>query len=117
MKILLCDDSNSVHSVLSMILEDLGHALVGTFNAYELISQFENSPPFDVIVLDSEMPKVSGMEALQFLQRSGCSTPIIMLTGKNSASNIKLAKEAGASSYIMKPFTKNLIEGALKQLN
>ena len=86
------------------------------YNACELISQFQAKQSYDVIFLDWEMPEINGLEALHFLKRSGCQIPIIMLTGKNSESNIDQAFKAGAKNYLMKPFTEDLIQGALEDL-
>jgi two-component system chemotaxis response regulator CheY len=61
---------------------------------------------------------MNGPDAYQSLKASGCKTPVVMMTSKNSMSDLTQMLEAGVSEYIMKPFTPDILieklEGALK---
>ncbi len=113
MKILLCDDSKSVHNMMKIQLADSEYKVESSFNAAELVAKFESQDDIDIILLDWEMPKVTGLQALQFLRASGCRVPIFMLTGKNTEAHILEANKLGASGYIMKPFTQEIIMEAI----
>lgn len=109
MKLLLCDDSKAVHNMMKIMLEDTGHSVTSFYNAIDLILHIESAIEFDKILLDWEMPTLCGLSALKFMRSSGIASPIIMLTGKNSESHIEEAMACGANSYIIKPFTKDLV--------
>ncbi|SMF52488.1 response regulator transcription factor [Pseudobacteriovorax antillogorgiicola] len=117
MKVIICDDSKAVHSMITMYLDDTPYEVESVFDAVDLVVKVEQGKgDTSAIFLDWEMPKINGLETLRFLRKSGCSTPIIMLTGKNSESHIRDAMDSGAHSYVMKPFTKDLVMAALKSI-
>ena len=62
-----------------------------------------------MILLDWEMPRMTGVDALKALRQGGCAIPIIMVTSRNNVKNITEALENGATEYIMKPFTKDIL--------
>lgn len=113
MKILLCDDSKSVHAMFKSMMADTGHTVLDAFDAVDLVAHLENQCDVSAVLLDWEMPDVNGIEALRLLRNSGFILPIIMLTGKNSEANIQEALADGATAYIMKPFTRDLVLSAL----
>ncbi len=59
--------------------------------------------PFDAIVLDWDLPDLPGIEVCREMRASGCSLPILMLTGKSSISEKERAFDAGADDYLTKP--------------
>ncbi len=97
-------------------LADGEFTVESAFNAAELVAKFESQEDIDIIFLDWEMPKITGLQVLAFLRASGCRLPIFMLTGNNSESHILEAGKLGASGYIMKPFTQGLIMEAIGKL-
>ncbi|MGB0523146.1 MAG: ATP-binding protein [Flammeovirgaceae bacterium] len=76
------------------------------FEALEIIEQAEE--PFDLMVLDVMMPKMSGYEVCQKVRKQYLASelPIVMLTAKNQVSDLISGFEAGANDYLTKPFTK-----------
>lgn len=60
--------------------------------------------PVDVILMDWNMPNLSGLEALKLIRASGSKTPVIMVTTEAERSRVIDAIKAGASNYIVKPF-------------
>lgn len=58
----------------------------------------------ELIVLDLQLPKLSGLELCRQLRRSGCRTPILMLTARDSTADIVAGLDAGANDYLVKPF-------------
>jgi len=59
----------------------------------------------DLIILDWEMPKVSGIDVLRSIRKRDKKTPIIMATGKTEIDDMVKAFDSGASNFIPKPFT------------
>ena len=109
MKILVTDDSKSVHGFIGAMFVDTEHKLEHAYDGVEALEMIKNGLTVDVILLDWEMPKLSGVEALKGLRQEGCDTPILMVTSRNSVKNISEALENGANEYIMKPFTKDIL--------
>jgi two-component system, OmpR family, copper resistance phosphate regulon response regulator CusR len=69
--------------------EALGHALAGQF---------------DIILLDYMLPKRSGPEVAAEIRRAGRAVPILMLTARDDAHDIRTALGAGVNAYVTKPF-------------
>ena len=59
---------------------------------------------YDLIITDIMMPKIDGYEFIKQLRVKGNSTPVIMLTAKDSLDNKILGLDSGADDYIVKPF-------------
>ena len=76
------------------------------FEALEIVEQAEE--PFDLMILDVMMPKMSGYEVCQKIreQYQPSELPILMLTAKNQVTDLITGFESGANDYLTKPFTK-----------
>jgi DNA-binding response OmpR family regulator len=59
---------------------------------------------YDLVILDWNLPGMSGPEVLKKLRGSGCSTPVLMLTGKSNIMDKTEGFDAGADDYLTKPF-------------
>ena len=118
MHIMSIDDSKAVHAYLSEAFEGTACTMEHYFDgkqAIEAVSKPEAKAP-DVILLDWEMPVMSGIDALPVLRAKLPHTIIIMATSKNALSDIASALGNGASDYIMKPFTKEILIDKIEQL-
>lgn len=108
--ILCIDDSKSVHVFLKHCLSEICENMTSVYDGEEAVELFQKSQPkFDIIFLDWEMPKKTGPETFEEFKKMGITTPVIMLTSKNSADNIMQMLSAGVSEYVMKPFTKDIL--------
>ena len=58
---------------------------------------------FDLIMLDWNMPKIQGLDALKAIRASGNTTPVMMVTGSKERTQVMEAFEGGANDYIIKP--------------
>lgn len=110
MKILIVDDSKSIHAYLRDLLEAQKHILTHAYNGKEAVDLCTSgSGAFDIILLDWEMPILTGPETLRELKRTSCPASIIMMTSHNKPEEIQSMLEAGAAEYIMKPFTDDIV--------
>ena len=103
--ILAVDDSDIIISLLQVLIEADGYQFASADCAAEakaLISQQH----FDLILMDIEMPEMSGIELLTELTQQSLlkDTKVVMLTGKTDVEHVKQCLELGAISYILKPF-------------
>lgn len=65
--------------------------------------------PFDVIVLDVQLPKMDGMTVVRRLRSHGNQTPIVMLTARDARSEIVKGLNLGADDYVTKPFSFDVL--------
>ena len=109
-KILMVDDSKSVHAfVRSLLRERADVALTSAMHGQEAIEKLAAEDAFDLILLDWEMPVMNGPETLRHLVAMRQKAPVIMMTTKSAPTEIQAMLEAGASEYIMKPFTVDIL--------
>ena len=110
-KILLVDDEESLVMLLTERLKFNGYDVITAADGQEGLDKAKKEKP-DLILLDVMMPKMNGYQVsrlLKFDQRFK-HIPIIMLTARTQAIDMKTGKETGADAYITKPFeSENLI--------
>lgn len=114
MRILIVDDSRSVHAFIKAALP--GHEFQDAFDGAEATRILEGTPPFDLIFLDWEMPLMSGIDCLIALRGRGVETKVVMVTSKNGVEDIAIALDKGANDYVMKPFTADILRERLSML-
>ncbi|ODT73967.1 MAG: two-component system response regulator [Pelagibacterium sp. SCN 64-44] len=108
---LIVDDSSVVRKVARRILEDLDYSVDEAEDGQEAIDKCRQKMP-DTILLDWNMPIMSGLEFLKLLRAYiGGETPrVIYCTVENDIGAIALALKAGADDYMMKPFDRTILE-------
>ena len=100
--ILLIDDEASIRRTLKEILEFEKYQVLEAPDGYVAIEIFKKSP-IDVVLLDIKMPKMDGLEVLDFLQEINPEIPVIMISGHGSSDTAVEAVKKGAFDYISKP--------------
>jgi two-component system KDP operon response regulator KdpE len=100
--ILVVDDEPQIRRVLRATLSSNGYDVIEAKNGQEAIEIAVREHP-DLILLDVNMPEMSGLEACSKMRLS-FSTPIIMVTVRNSEQDKVLALDSGADDYVVKPF-------------
>jgi len=102
-KILIADDQQEIVSALSMVLAgyDLEEATDG--NAALALAVSEQP---DLVLLDVDMPGMSGIEVLKKLMARPRRPLVIMLTADGSPETVSKVMQAGVFAYIIKPFEK-----------
>lgn len=110
MRVLVVDDSRSVHAYITGLFSETQHELIHAYDGQQALDVLkQNETPFDVVLLDWEMPVLTGPETLERIRLNDVVTPVIMVTTKNDLTSITLALDKGANEYIMKPFTKDIL--------
>ncbi len=102
--VLLVDDSLSVRKVVAQMLRKAGHQVVTAADGQEALELLEQQP-FQAVVTDLEMPRMSGFELLEEVRRRPnlAHLPIAVLTTRASSKHRDLAVELGANAYLTKP--------------
>jgi two-component system KDP operon response regulator KdpE len=101
-KILIVDDEPQIRRVLRTTLSSQGYTVAEARTGDEALEQIRNERP-DLILLDVNMPGISGLETCREI-RSSSDIPIIMLTVRGSEHDKVQALDAGADDYVTKPF-------------
>ncbi len=103
-RLLIVDDNEMNRDMLARRLARKGYVIGLAESAKELLQRVKEDG-IDLVLLDIEMPEVSGLDALQALRESysPIELPIIMVTAKNQSDDIVKALEMGANDYLTKP--------------
>jgi two-component system, chemotaxis family, chemotaxis protein CheY len=114
MKALVVDDSLTIRRI---VIKALG--IVGITDATEAQDGQEavkatEQGQFDVILLDWNMPKMSGIDALRAMRQAGKKTPVIMVTTEAEKSRVIEAIKAGANDYLIKPFSPDQLAAKVR---
>ena len=107
---LIVDDSSVVRKVARRILEDLDYIVEEAEDGQDAFDKCRQEMP-DAILLDWNMPIMSGLEFLKLLRAyvGGEKPHVIYCTVENDIGAIALALKAGASDYMMKPFDRKIL--------
>ena len=113
---LVVDDSKVIRKVARHILETLDFSVEEAGDGQEALTRCQTSAPPDVILLDWNMPVMSGMEFLRALgQETLPSRPkVVFCTTENGEAHIRAAIDAGADEYVMKPFDRETLQSKLQ---
>jgi len=116
-KILAVDDSLSIRKSLSFILGQEGYEVVEAEDGVDALEKAQ-ADKFALIITDINMPRMDGIELTkQIRQTQGYKfTPIIALTTENQQEKMEEGKAAGATGWIVKPFTAEKLLAVVKKI-
>src|SRR5213595_1089379 len=103
-RLLIVDDNEMNRDMLARRLARKGYEIALAENARQLLQRVEQEG-VDLVLLDIEMPEVSGLDALKTLREaySPIELPVIMVNAKNQSEDIVKALDMGANDYLTKP--------------
>jgi two-component system, OmpR family, response regulator len=104
MRILIVEDEKSLADILKKGLEEEGYVIDVAYNGEEG-RYFAKNEPSDLMILDIMLPFVDGLTILKEIRKRGDTTPVLMLTAKDTLTDIISGLDAGADDYLTKPFT------------
>lgn len=102
-KLLVVEDNPTITEIVSDWLELDGHIVDCVTDGEEAQFRLQNYI-YDVIVLDWELPKISGLELCKSFRSAGGVTPVLMLTGRSEVQDKTQGLDSGADDYLTKPF-------------
>lgn len=118
---LIVDDSKPMRSFLSYLANEMSFQTVEAVDGRDgLETLIRNDPkqPFDIALVDWDMPRMTGLEFVQFVRRNHDydELKLMMVTTNNTIEKITQALEAGANDFLMKPVTKESLAEKLQIL-
>jgi two-component system chemotaxis response regulator CheY len=117
-KILIVDDSATIRKMVRASLRGLGDVeFVEAGNGLEAIEQIALGP-VGLIILDLNMPDMHGVDVLKFVRRHHGfeDVPVVVLTTRGDDTSRETALAAGATEYLTKPFTPQVLLSAAREL-
>lgn len=103
-RVLVIEDEADIAKLVKMHLEDIGCEVSLAFDG--IVGLAEGlAKPYDLLILDLNLPGLDGLEVCRRLRAGGRVTPILMLTSRSSELDRVLGLEVGADDYLTKPFS------------
>ena len=111
MKALVVDDSRSMRAILAKQLRELGFTVVEAGGGTEALRSLDQDGPFDLVLLDWNMPEMDGHEVLTLIRAQDAykEVRVMMVTTESEMSQVSVTLEAGANEYLMKPFDRDAL--------
>lgn len=103
MKVLLLEDEYMLRVSITEFLEDLGFEVIGFSNGEKAFNAIYETP-FDLYLLDVNVPGMDGFSLLRTLRKEGNKVPAIFLTSMVNVDNLQEGYKSGCCDYIRKPF-------------
>ena len=119
LRILLAEDNPANRMVVELILGAVGVEVATAENGAEAVEAFKKEP-FDVILMDLQMPVMDGLTAMRLIREYeaafGRRTPIIVVSANVQMEHLKASAAAGADLHIAKPIVANALIGAIEDV-
>lgn len=117
-KFLVVDDFSTMRRIVRNLLKELGYTNVDEAEDGAMgLSKLRNEH-FDFVITDWNMPVMDGLTMLQTIRADPalCKLPVLMVTAEAKKENIIAAAQAGASGYVVKPFTAVTLDEKLTKI-
>lgn len=102
-RILVVDDEPAVREALRRSLAFEGYGTQTAVDGLDALDKADSYHP-DLIILDIQMPRMDGLTAARRLRAAGSTTPVLMLTARDTVGDRVTGLDAGADDYLVKPF-------------
>jgi len=118
MKFLIVDDFSTMRRIVRNLLKEIGYGNAEEAEDGAAALGMLKGGKFDFVVSDINMPNMNGFELLAQIraEESLKHLPVLMVTAEARKEDIVMAAQAGASGYIVKPFTKATLEEKLEKI-
>src|SRR6185503_5022513 len=113
-RILIVEDNAMNQQVVSELLDRAGAAVTVAGNGREALAQVEERQ-FDLVLMDLQMPEVSGIEAAETMRAAGSEVPIVAMTASALPGDEQRCLDAGMNDYLSKPLNLERLSAALER--
>lgn len=117
-KVLVVDDSAAIRQSITYVLQQGGYDVVEAKDGMDGLSVLQGMAVADLIITDVNMPNLDGISLIRKVREipKHKFTPIIVLTTESQGSKMNEGKEAGATGWIVKPFSAEKLLGVVKKV-
>ncbi len=116
MKVLIADDSVTMRRIIINVLNTLEITDIEEVSDGQAAVEATSAKAYDLVLMDWNMPKMNGLEAVVDIRAKGNKVPIFMVTTESEKTRIIEAIKAGANNYIVKPFKKETVIEKIKSI-
>jgi two-component system chemotaxis response regulator CheY len=118
-KALIVDDSRPVRMLLGRMLRALGYTTTEACDGSEALAKLAQEGPFELALFDWNMPVMNGFDLLRAVRSQAAlqAMRILMVTTETEVERVTTALEAGATEYLMKPFTQEVLAAKLEMMS
>jgi two-component system chemotaxis response regulator CheY len=118
LKFLVVDDFSTMRRIVRNLLKELGYQNIEEAEDGQEALLKLRAARFDFVVSDLNMPNMNGFELLRQIRADAAlkALPVLLVTAESKREDIITAAQAGASGYIVKPFTKATLEEKLAKI-
>lgn len=106
LKILIAEDDRELRQLFSHVLTKNGYAVRGVSNGREALDALDTDY-YDLIISDIMMPVMDGYELVRQLRDTGSTTPVLMITAKDTFDDMRQGFLSGSDDYMIKPVNVN----------
>jgi len=116
-KVMVIDDSNTIRRSAEIFLEQAGCSVLVAQDGFDALSKLIAFEP-DIVFCDVVMPKLDGYQTCMLIKQTPQfkHVPVVMLSSKEGLFDRARSQVAGASFYLTKPFSKDALLGAVRDL-
>jgi CheY-like chemotaxis protein len=118
-RILVAEDTRGIQFMIRRMLEDAGATVAVVDNGVRAIEEAQaaerSDAPFDLILMDMQMPVLNGFDATARLRSGGCRTPIVALTAAAMHGDRERCLAAGCDDYLPKPIDRHMLLNVLSR--
>jgi two-component system, chemotaxis family, chemotaxis protein CheY len=114
-KILIVDDAEFLRVRISKMLTGDGYEVIEAENGAQAVEKYRASHP-DLVLMDITMPEMDGLTALKHIRSQDPKARVVMLTALGQESVVLEAIKSGARDFIVKPFERERVLGAINKL-
>jgi two-component system chemotaxis response regulator CheY len=118
-KAMVIDDSRAIRMILARTLRQLGYEVAEAQDGREALAVLDrNAAEVELILVDWNMPEMNGLEFIKRVRAQDRykDLKLMMVTTETQVEQMMAALDAGANEYVMKPFTREVIEDKLRVL-
>ena len=109
-RVMVIDDSNTIRRSAEIFLMQAGCQVILAENGFDALAKIADHAP-DLVFVDIMMPRLDGYQTCALIKKNGKyrSTPVIMLSSKDSLFDRARGRMVGSDEYLTKPFTKDAL--------
>ena len=117
LKVMVIDDSKTIRRTAETLLKKVGCDVITASDGFEALSKIADTQP-DIIFVDIMMPRLDGYQTTALIKNNKVfkTTPVVMLSSKDGLFDRARGRIVGSEQYLTKPFTKDELLGAIKDL-
>jgi two-component system response regulator AtoC len=115
-RILIADDEQPIIDLLTDLLVGEEYDVVGVASGTAVLEQLQGEHGFGLLLVDLQMPGLSGLDLIERLRKDGIDIPVILITGQGTSSIAIRAMQIGAYDYLNKPFDLDEVLVVVKRL-